>query len=76
MLLAKTVNNQKWLFNPISKLWMFLKAEKDRFSTLNQSSGVWVFDTWVKFVRESLEKDNIYVILQYHDEILLVCPNE
>lgn len=73
---VKTVNNQKWLFNPISKLWMFLKAEKDRFSTLNQSSGVWVFDTWVKFVREALEKDNIYVILQYHDEILLVCPNE
>jgi hypothetical protein len=34
---VKTVDGQKWLYNPVSGFWMFLKAEKDRFSTLNQS---------------------------------------
>lgn len=35
--IVKEVRGQKWLFNPVSGFWMFLKAEKDRFSTLNQS---------------------------------------
>ena len=30
---------QKWLYNPLSGYWLFLKAEKDRFSTLNQNTG-------------------------------------
>lgn len=34
---VKIVNGQKWLYNPISGFWLFLKAEKDRFSTLNQN---------------------------------------
>ena len=51
---------------------MFLKADKDRFSTLNQSSGVYVFDSWLRKVRQKLNPE-IKVILQYHDELLLVC---
>jgi len=66
------VKGQKWLYNPISGLWMFLKAEKDRFSTLNQSSGVFVFDTWVMKVREKLKPYGIAILLQYHDEIMSV----
>ena len=37
---VKTVNGQQWLFNPVSKFWYSLRAEKDRFSTLNQGTGV------------------------------------
>lgn len=68
---VKTVKGQKWLYNPVSGFWMFLKAEKDRFSTLNQSSGVYVFDSWLMRVRKHLKPLGIKVCLQYHDEILL-----
>lgn len=70
------VKGQKWLYNPISGFWMFLKAEKDRFSTLNQSSGVFVFDSWVRKVREKLTPLGIKLCLQYHDEILLYFKKE
>jgi len=69
---VKTVNGQQWQLNPISGFWYFLKAEKDRFSTLNQGSGVYVFDTWVRNIR----RKGIKIIMQYHDEVLLICKNE
>lgn len=69
---VKTVDNQKWLYNPVSGFWMFLKAEKDRFSTLNQSTGVYVFDTWLRKVRTALNPLGIKICMQYHDELLLV----
>jgi DNA polymerase I-like protein with 3'-5' exonuclease and polymerase domains len=47
---VKTVNGQKWLFNPVSKFWYSLRSEKDRFSTLNQGTGVYCFDVWIKYV--------------------------
>jgi DNA polymerase I-like protein with 3'-5' exonuclease and polymerase domains len=71
---VKEVNGRKWLYNPISKFWMYLKEEKDRFSTLNQSSGVYVFDSWLRKVRNKIAPRK--VILQYHDELLLVCKKE
>jgi len=71
---VKIVNGQKWLYNPISGFWLFLKAEKDRFSTLNQNSGVFVFDSWVRKVKQKTKGMGIDIVLQYHDEILLVCP--
>lgn len=70
---VKTIRDQKWLYNPVSGFWMFLKAEKDRFSTLNQSTGVYVFDTWLRKVRKALNPLGIQVCMQYHDELLLVC---
>lgn len=70
---VKLVGDQKWLYNPVSKFWMFLKAEKDRFSTLNQSTGVFVFDTWLSNVRARFKKLGIKVCLQYHDELLFYC---
>ena len=71
---VNTIQHQKWLYNPLSHFWMYLKAEKDRFSTLNQSSGVYVFDTWLRNVRRRIHP--IKVVLQYHDELLLVCKKE
>ena len=71
---VKMVNGQKWLYNPISGFWLFLKAEKDRFSTLNQNSGVYVFDSWLRKIKQKTKDLDVNTVLQYHDEILLVCP--
>lgn len=70
------VKNQKWLYNPLSGFWLFLKEEKDRFSTLNQSSGVFVVDSWIHQVRKKLKPLGISICLQYHDEILLYFKKE
>lgn len=56
---------QMWLYNPVSKFWYTLRYEKDKFSTLNQGTGVFCFDLWVREVR----RKGIKIMLQYHDEI-------
>jgi hypothetical protein len=61
----KTVREQMWLYNPVSGFWYSLRQPKDRFSTLNQGTGVYCFDTHIKNVR----KQGIKISLQYHDEI-------
>lgn len=61
---VKTFNKTKWLYNPVSGLWYSLRTEKDRFSTLNQGTGVWCFDTWMRFVSEGGPP----VCGQFHDE--------
>lgn len=55
-----------WLQNPVSKFWYSLRSDKDRFSTLNQGTGVFCFDTWVALCR----KNGIQTIGQFHDEIV------
>lgn len=62
---VKSVNGKKWLFNPVSELWYELRYEKDRFSTLNQGTGVWCFDTWVKYLRQK----SVPICAQMHDEV-------
>lgn len=56
-----------WLFNPVSKLWYSLRAEKDRFSTLNQGTGTYCFDMWVKEFRSVRGQ----LTGQMHDEVIL-----
>jgi len=73
---VKTVRGQTWLLNPLSKFWLFLKTDKDRFSTLNQNTGVFVFDNWLIKTKEKLKPLGIKVILQYHDELLIVCKKK
>lgn len=58
-------NEQMWLLNPVSGFWYSLRYEKDKFSTLNQGTGVFCFDLWVREVRSR----GIRIMLQYHDEI-------
>lgn len=71
---VRTVNGSDWLYNPVSRFWMELRSDKDRFSTLNQSTGVYCFDRWVATCRI---KFGIKVIGQFHDEIIgLVAPGE
>ena len=56
-----------WMFNPVSRLWYSLREEKDIFSTLNQGTGVWAFDTLIKHVRSRRPQ----LTGQFHDEIIL-----
>jgi hypothetical protein len=64
---TKTVGGQQWLFNPVSEFWYSLRHDKDRFSTLNQGTGVYCFDTWLGFVR----RERPQLTGQFHDEIIL-----
>lgn len=57
----------KWLFNPISKFWYSLRSDKDRFSTLNQGSGVYCFDMWIQNFMKKREQ----LTGQMHDEVIL-----
>ncbi len=61
-----------WLKNPVSGFYYSLRFEKDIFSTLNQGTGVFVFDCWVMRMR----RKGVIVPMQYHDEVLLsVCED-
>ena len=55
-----------WVLNPVSNFWYSLRSQKDRFSTLNQGTGVFCFDSWVAICRSN----KIKVIGQFHDEII------
>ena len=57
-----------WLKNPVSGFWYSLRSDKDRFSTLNQGTGVYCFDTWVSFCRS----EGIKSIGQFHDEVIAI----
>lgn len=57
-----------WLFNPVSKFWYNLRCDKDRFSTLNQGTAVYCFDTYLKHVRSF----GVPIIGQFHDEFIAV----
>jgi len=63
---VKRVNGQMWLYNPVSKFWYSLRNDKDRFSTLNQGTGVYCFDSWIKECR----KRRPQLTAQFHDETI------
>lgn len=65
----KVVDGQMWLWNPVSELWYSLRYDKDKFSTLNQGTGVYCFDSWVRKVRAK----GIKICGQFHDEIIALC---
>lgn len=62
----KIVDGQMWLYNPVSGYYYSLRYEKDKFSTLNQGTGVYCFDNFVKQVRSKGYK----ICGQFHDEII------
>lgn len=64
---VREIGGEMWILNPVSHFWHNLRYEKDRWSTLNQSTGVFCFDTWVGLVKDSRLK----VIGQFHDEIIV-----
>ena len=63
-----TRDGQKWLYNPVSKFWYSLRHDKDKFSTLNQSTGVYCFDTWLGYcIKMGLSSTG-----QFHDEAIFL----
>jgi hypothetical protein len=64
---VKNSRGMKWLWNPVAKMWFYLKAEKDRFSTLNQGTGTYAFDRWVFHILEQRPQ----ITAQFHDEVIL-----
>jgi hypothetical protein len=67
---VKAVRGQAWVYNPVSQFWYSLRYEKDKFSTLNQGTGVYCFDTWINQVR----KCGLKICGQFHDEIIIPVP--
>lgn len=62
--IVKSSRGEKWLWNPVAKIWMWLKNEKDRFSTLNQSTGTYCFDRWLFHIIKMRPQ----LTAQFHDE--------
>lgn len=62
---TKVIRGQMWLWNPVSRLWYSLRFDKDKFSTLNQGTGVYCFDVWVRHQRLR----GIRLCGQFHDEV-------
>lgn len=64
---VRHLGGEMWLFNPVSKFWYSLRYEKDIFSTLNQGTGVYCFDSWIMSFREKRKQ----LTGQFHDEVIL-----
>jgi len=69
---VREVNGGMWLLNPVSGFWINLRSDKDRFSSLNQSTGVFCFDTWLWFCRQN----GLKLVANFHDELVSVCDKE
>jgi hypothetical protein len=65
---VRKINGQMWVQNPVSKFWHTLRYEKDVFSTLNQSTGAYCFDSWLALYM----KHRPNIIGQFHDESINV----
>lgn len=61
---VRVMGEEMWLLNPVSGFYYSLRFEKDKFSTLNQGTGCFCFDNWVKECRNLGEK----FVGQFHDE--------
>lgn len=64
---VRDTGKELWVLNPLSGFWYSLRNRKDIFSTVNQSAGVFVFDTWIKLFRNKRRQ----LSAQFHDEVLL-----
>ena len=71
---VKMIDGQMWQQNPINGFWYSLRTEKDRFSTLCQGTGAYVFDVWcnniIQICNERYGQDP-KLSGQFHDELIL-----
>jgi len=69
---VRTIGGKMWLKNPVSGFWISLRFEKDIFSSLNQSTGVFCFDSWLAqcWVR------GIKGVAQFHDETVTITKDQ
>jgi hypothetical protein len=64
---TKEVDGEHWIYNPISCYWYSLRDVKDKFSVVNQSSGDFVFNLWLKRVVDKRKQ----LTNQVHDSLTL-----
>lgn len=64
----------KWLVNPVNGFCYSLRKDSDRFSTLAQGTGSYIFDLWVDNVLEEMYKRHGVKRLSgsFHDEQVIV----
>jgi len=55
-----------WVKNPVSGFFYSLRNDRDTWSTLNQGTGVYIFDSWLLRCRNK----GVVISLSYHDELL------
>jgi len=55
-----------WVKNPVSGFFYSLRNDRDTWSTLNQGTGVFIFDSWLLRCRNK----GVVFSLQMHDEHL------
>lgn len=67
---TKTVGGQMWVQQPLSKFWYTLRTEKDVFSTVNQSTLVYIFDVWIAYLR----RHKVKIYANFHDELITCFP--
>lgn len=74
--IVKKTDFGDWQYNPISKFWYSLRSDKDRFSTLVQGSGAYIFDIWLYWANKLADKRGLEFRLlgQFHDEKILEVP--
>lgn len=69
---TKTVNGQLWVKNPLNNYYYSLRSNKDIFSTINQSSGDYIFTLW----QHNLINSGVILYAGFHDEIVTCCKPE
>lgn len=69
---TKKVEDEMWVFNPISNFFYYVRNSKDLFSIVNQSSAVYCFNMWVYFIT----KRGIFPVTQTHDDCVLLSNND
>lgn len=71
---VKEVMGKMWQQNPVNGFWYSLRSDKDRFSTLCQGTGAYVFDIWcnniIAICNERWGMDP-KLSGQFHDELIL-----
>lgn len=65
---------QKWLINPINGFCYSLRKEADKFSTLAQGTGAFIFDMWLDKILIEMEDrwGGRTLTAQFHDEHIFV----
>jgi hypothetical protein len=76
LMVTKKTSFGEWQLNPINKMWYSLRSEKDRFSTLVQGSGSYIFDIWAYHTKRLAERRGLEfnLVFQAHDELVLRLP--
>ena len=64
---VRRIGGKMWLYNPVSRFWISLRNDRDVFSSLNQSTGVFCFDSWLAHCWAK----GIRGVAQFHDEVVV-----